>query len=78
MHSRFCFRSDLIKFLKENGKLPPFRLDEVATMMERERELVQTKEEMIKEKEVMSRENAKLIEEIKMLRADHSRCCQLF
>ena len=33
MHSRFCFRSDLIKFLEENGELPPLKLNEVTTLM---------------------------------------------
>ena len=85
VHSRFCFRSDLIKFLRRNGKLPPFDLDGVEFMMKRGRELVQERKKMIKrEQELvqkqkeMSEENAKLIGEIKMLRADQSGCCQLF
>ena len=71
VHSRFCFRSDLSKFLKENGKLPPFDLDGVTKLMKRERVLVKKQKEM-------SKENEKLIEEIKMLKAVQSGCCQLF
>ena len=53
VHSRFCFRSDLIKFLEENGQLPPLKLDEVATMIKRERELVHEKQKLEQYKQLL-------------------------